>query len=296
MFRWLLRLTFVLAMAFIALMSAIIIVNRSKPCQCLVYVAFVRDGRSMSELVLIDISTGVKYPLFMQSNIRDITVSPDGQSVYFVQNRPNRLLRFDIYSGTTTTLVSGFIEYPTLSADGNTLAYILDANFGSEANTDTGIYLRQTDSLLSEHLFNLSNTSIAWHPDNRHLTINIWNEDIAQNELWMIDIETGDNQIFLDNISAMAWHQWDSTGTRLAYASDDWVAIYDLQTQNIIPLTDNSRRPVWSVDGQQLAYIEQQDPFGNATINIATRDGQVIRRIMYQGDGFITRANWWQAR
>jgi len=269
---------------------------RQSACQCLIYVAFVEGSYSWNEVVIYDVPTGLQYPLLSYANLRDISVSPDGQQLYIVQNRPARLLTVDIYTGTIRSVLNGFVEYPIISRDGETLAYELDIDFGTDITSDSGVHLMNIESRIYQRIAPYTNTPIAWYPDNQNLSVSLWNEDAAESELWLIHITTGEQTLLFTKDIPIGWHDWHPDGNLLTYAADDGVYLYNLQTDTTISLTDNSRRPVWSDDGERFAYIEQQDPSGIATINIANSDGEVVRHITYSGNGFITRANWWQPR
>ena len=296
MLTWLIRQITILMIILILPISASVMLRGISTCICLIYSAFVQGSHSWNEVILYDDSTGLSYPLIAYSNIRDISVSPDGESLYFVQNRPNRLLRLNIYSGNVSTVQTGFIEYPLISSDGEYLAYLQGVNFNIDVEVDTGIRLRAIASSSDIEIADLNNSPIAWYPDNQHITINQWNTDIALNELLSINIETGEATILLRQENPVGWHQWSPDLQSLAYYSEDKVYIYHMNSDTLIALEGNNRRPVWSRDGQWLAYIEQTDLSGTASINIVTTQGQIIRRIPYHGNGFITRANWWHPR
>lgn len=296
MLLWFLRQMAVMTILIAILIGVVLFGGHLSNCRCLIYVAFIPEGYSMSAVITYDMGTGVAYRLFKRSNVRDITLSPDGQILYFVQNRPNRLFQYDIYTKEMSRVISGFVEYPMVSADGQNLAFILDDNFGGGQNRDTGIHIATTSGGIPHHLSHITNTPIAWHPDNQHVTFNQWNENSNLFELVMVNIETSEQHILFSHEIPIGWHQWSSDGLALAYYTQDWVYLLDVATQTHTPLTDNSRRPVWSRDGNLVVYIEQNDPTGKATMNLARRDGSIIARIPYHADGFVTRVNWWYPR
>jgi hypothetical protein len=212
------------------------------------------------------------------------TISPDGQLLAFISDR--EVYRTIYLASAETgeimkTLVAGERRgtYETLRFLNTSMAWSPDSQqlaFTARAGGENAIYLLDVESDKMVHKLTpdvVSLSFLAWSPDGRRIVFT--GTKNGQEDVFLISLDTGTMRQLTDDLYANRHPAWSPDGSRLAFTTDagDFskpeklqfgpmnLAIYDLAAQTTHLATNtpmNDFTPVWSPDGQILAFISDR--------------------------------------
>ncbi len=129
--------------------------------------------------------------------------------------------------------------------------------------------------------------SPAVSPDGSQI-VYVSNED-GDNELILVDIETGVTRQLTDNTASDIEPHWSPDGSQIVYASDEGstsrfdlslVSVTDGSITPLVETSGSSRQPRFSPDGTQIVFISERDRSSNvAVLELGSR--QAVRQITF---------------
>jgi dipeptidyl aminopeptidase/acylaminoacyl peptidase len=136
----------------------------------------------------------------------------------------------------------------------------------------------------------IDQTTLQWSPDGQDFTA--WVED-AETERWHLALVSFDGTIDILPLDLPRvppdWHlTWSPDGSRLAFALEREVTLYDRETDTLTALDEDGQDIAWSPDGDALAFVrprltdDAQDviiydlPTGQITHTLATGSTQTL--------------------
>ncbi len=230
--------------------------------------AFTMRHNGNSDIYLISQNTGNLLRLtYDPAEDRDPAWSPDGRKLAFASHRAQNwdLYVMDMTSGTVLRLTRSpyFEANPTWSPDGRWLAY----EAYDEDNLD--IYVLNVESGESQRLTTnpAPEYAPAWAPDGRHIAFTAYKNH--NRDLYLISLDDG----AISNLTNTPnqdenFAAWSPQGDYLAYSAgvpgDEtiWMIPFEKEAMTsgeLRPvLFGVGGQPVWSPDGEALAFIFRQ--------------------------------------
>jgi len=221
-----------------------------------------------SDIYLISQNTGNLLRLtYDPAEDRDPAWSPDGRKLAFASHRAQNwdLYVMDMTSGTVLRLTRSpyFEANPTWSPDGRWLAY----EAYDEGNLD--IYVLNVESGESQRLTSspAPEYAPAWAPDGRHIAFTAYDDD--NRDLYLISLDDG-TTLNLTNTPNQDedFATWSPQGEYLAYSAgvpgDETIWMIPFEKEAMVSgelrpvLFGVGGQPVWSPDGEALAFIFRQ--------------------------------------
>jgi TolB protein len=259
--------------------------------------SFVSNRPNIHELLLLDLSYGLSYPLarYPIAVLRSPAWSPDGRNLaYVIDQDARRQLHFlSLDNGMRRNLTYQYSEdfSPAWSPDGAWLAFV------SNRDRQREIYLLDTHCLFQrsdcgEGIRNLTNSPAeefepSWSPDSTRIAF-VTDRD-RQSEIYVMDIASGETRNFTQHRAQDFSPTWSPDGTQIAFVTDRTrnyeVFVMDAEDGSEVRNITRNRAeewfPVWSPDGAKLAFISDQmgtyevyvyDMAGGAPRNITRND------------------------
>ncbi|NBD36527.1 MAG: hypothetical protein GVY30_11100, partial [Chloroflexi bacterium] len=230
--------------------------------------AFTMRHNGNSDIYLISQNTGNLLRLtYDPAEDRDPAWSPDGRKLAFASHRAQNwdLYVMNMTSGTVLRLTRSpyFEANPTWSPDGRWLAY----EAYDENNLD--IYVLNVESGESQRLTTSPAPEYApsWAPDGRHIAFTAYDDD--NRDLYLISLDDG-TTLNLTNTPNQDedFATWSPKGEYLAYSAgvpgDETIWMIPFEKEAMVSgelrpvLFGVGGQPVWSPDGQALAFIFRQ--------------------------------------
>ena len=132
-------------------------------------------------------------------------------------------------------------------------------------------------------------TSFTWMPDNRHVVLGLTSLSTPGSHLWMADLEQNTARSLTRGPGSESYPSSSPDGEQIVFAAGD--ADYDVvqvvaghNPQPLLSTERNESDPVWSPDGNLLAYVT--DRGGQDEIWLRSRDGQTRDRPLIQQSDF----------
>lgn len=209
----------------------------------------------------------------------DVTVSPDGQTLYFAstQHRPTADIYTKSVTGNTVTQLTsdpGNDTMPAISPDGKRLAFCSDRN----GNWD--IYVLPLDGGSPGQPVQLTSSPTqelhpSWSPDGRQIVFCSLGEQSGQWEIVSIDVDNPAQRRFL---GYGLFPSFSPDGGKIAfqrarYRGTRWFSIWTLDynkgeatrpTEIAASANAACINPTWSPDGHELAFVTVMNPTGQA--------------------------------
>jgi serine/threonine protein kinase/Tol biopolymer transport system component len=215
----------------------------------------------------------------------------DGTIVYFAERDNN----FDIYLMNLTTRVEQRLTtpatnelYPSVSPDGQWIAFM------SDQGGDYDIYVMDINGRDTRRLTENSVTDRvpAWSSDSEWIAFSSDTRGDGAHDLYRVRADGTDLQEWVSNGMRLGYPRWSAddryivfTGGSVSDASTWEIWRLDLQTDELIALTDNSVKdwaPVFVPDGSLLYATEGE---GHAAIARMDIDGSNAR-VLYDTDAY----------
>ena len=205
------------------------------------------------------------------------SVSPDGQTVYFVSRRRGS---FDIYSidiqGKNLQRLTrdiGTLYAPELSPNGERIVF---------TNHGNGIWIMRADGGNPHAITHRDDIDPTWSPDGSMIAF-ASNRNGGKRQLYVMNANGSDLRQLTDLNDMGGRSTWSPDGTRLAFyrgpAGDHDIFIINIDGTGLERLTHGGDNlgPSWSPDGNWIAFTSFRD--GNNEIYIIRPDGSGLRRL-----------------
>ncbi len=208
-------------------------------------------------------------------------ISPDGQYVAFMSDREWYRTIY-LASAETGDILAPLVEgerrgtYETLRFLNTSIAWSPDSRqiaFNARAGGQNAIYVLdiETREIVQTLMPDVTSLSfLAWSPDGMQIAFTGTRN--GQEDLFLIVLATGETTQLTDDVYSNRHPAWSPDGSSIAFTTDagDWtdsallqfgpsnLAVYNIDTQHIQLLTNteyDDLNPVWSPDGEWLAYI-----------------------------------------
>lgn len=265
--------------------------------------AFTMRHNGNSDVYLLSQNSGSLLRLtFDPAEDRDPVWSPDGQRLAFASHRTRSwdLYLIEMNAGTVVRLTRtpDYEAAPSWSPDGKWLAY------EAYVANNLDIYLLNVDSGASQRLtFDPApEYAPAWSPDGRHIAFTTYRDE--NKDLYIISLDDGDTI----NLTRTPNQQennaaWSPDGKYLAYSAgipgDEtiWRIPFDKEadaTGVFRPsLFGVGGQPVWSPDGQALAFIFRQQT--TSYLIAANTTGWALAQEGYSTTDWMNKPDWTDA-
>lgn len=209
------------------------------------------------------------------------TLPPLDQYTYLFVGNDNNLYRVDLLDGPRPVLdnVTDF------DVRGGVLGFIRTtgaSSAGAEATAEPDAAGQPTSQLFFAPMDNPGNalqvtrltsgavTSLAVSPDGSRIAYS--SSEDGDEELYVVELETGITQRLTDNTTADTEPHWSPDGSQIVFASDDLSpSSFDMMVVNLgdgsievlVDTINSIRYPRFSPDGTRIAYIVEQGITGN---------------------------------
>jgi serine/threonine protein kinase len=197
--------------------------------------------------------------------------APDGTRIYYTQRRKG-LNRFDIWSvgaaGGTPTMVAENSGWPTISPDGNSMAF-----FRAEEKDLISLWsanpIGSKPVKYSETPFDkkkIIGADAVFSPDGKKLAVQLWSIDSGKVwELWILPFPKGEPRQLkkLSGVMGFFGFSWTPDSKHLVVSTDypnkrkHHLALIDLDRETITPITfgvSEETSPAVSSDGKRIAF------------------------------------------
>jgi len=246
----------------------------------------------------IQSGSGTVIPGTLPVGIRPTsTLNPEvnavgGRIVYSAERDENfELFMLDLSSGVETQLTFNDSpdSYPSVSPDGRLVA------FQSSRDGDFDIYVLdlQTHDLRQVTANDVWDRLPSWSPDGQWIIFASDTRNDQTFDLYRVRPDGSDLQTLFSNGARNSHARMSPDGRYIVFTTgateeaDSWeIARLDLETQEVVPLTDNQSAdwsPSFSPDGQTILYLTRGN--GRAAIARMGIDGG-NKQIVYDGSGY----------
>jgi len=219
-------------------------------------------GATNRRLVWVDRTGAVTPALSELREFRNVRLAPDGRKAALAVGTGARtdLWILDIASGTLTPLTTaGRTRNPTWSPDGQRILYVSTqggrAEFWWQPSDGSGPAVKATEA---RH--NPWNIDIA--PDGRTTVFNSLYDGTFNLEVLALDSTREEHDIAASPTANEAYGRFSPDGRSIAYMSNEsgrmevYVRSFPEQGARVQISTGGGRRPIWSPDGKQIYFWE----------------------------------------
>jgi TolB protein len=204
------------------------------------------------------------------------SLSPDGQTVYFVSNQSGtfEIYSIDIYGNGLQRLTNkiGYLYAPELSPDGERIIF---ANYGN------GLWVMNPDGSNPRAITSKDDIDPTWSPDGSMIAFASNRQ--GQRQLFVANANGKKVDKVTDLKQMGGRSSWSPDGTKLAFyrgpEGDRDIYTINIDGSGLQRLTDGGDNlgPSWSPDGNWIAFTSFRD--GNNEIYIMRADGSRETRL-----------------
>jgi dipeptidyl aminopeptidase/acylaminoacyl peptidase len=231
--------------------------------------------------------------------IQDCFTLPTPQAGFFVfriwtKDADKELFRADIDGNNFCQLTRNEVadDQPSISPDGSLIAFV-----SFDEHLQLGIYLMNIDGTDRMRLAGggTAYSFPAWSPDGQQLVFQATINELF--DLYIINSDGTGLRKLTNDMSLDTQPEWSPDGQQIAFISDRTfdpegfvrqgasyeIYVMNSDASNIRRLTNNEqldRSPVWSPDGQQIAFVS------NSNLYLMNSDGTDLRQITDSDDFF----------
>jgi len=222
------------------------------------------DGTERKQLTYLDATSF--YP----------SLSPDGQTIYFVSKKSGgfEIYSIDIKGKDLQRLTKniGSLYAPELSPDGERIVF---------TNNGNGLWIMRADGNNPHPLTHRDDIDPTWSPDGSMIAFASSRE--GKRQLYVVNAD-GSNLRQVTDLNNMGGRStWSPDGTKLAFyrgpTGDHDIFIINVDGTDLRRLTDGGDNlgPSWSPDGNWIAFTSFRD--GNNEIYVMHPDGTGVTRL-----------------
>jgi dipeptidyl aminopeptidase/acylaminoacyl peptidase len=204
------------------------------------------------------------------------SLSPDGQTIYFVSRKDGT---FDIFSMNTRgkgleklTKSIGTLYAPELSPTGERIVF---------TNNGNGIWLMRFDGKNPHAITNRDDIDPTWSPSGS--LIAFASSRSGERQLYLMDKDGTEITQITDLNNMGGRSSWSPDGTKIAFyrglEGDHNIFVVDINTKEVTRITNGGDNlgPSWSPDGNWISFTSFRD--GNNEIYIIHPDGSGLTRL-----------------
>lgn len=171
---------------------------------------------------------------------------------------------------------------------------------------------RKSTEVIDQHLVQgeivqskgLGNFTPVWSPRGTHFAYvsNQGGDFLSQTALWIVEANTGKGKLVVGGV--VPYLSWSPDGNQVAYTKRIQTKhgshyfdafVYDMKSKKEKRITRGRRfrQPAWSVDGNQLVGVVEQD--GTCNLVLVSLEGEKIRKLTHFEHGEqIYGPRWWR--
>lgn len=213
--------------------------------------------------------------------------SPDGASVVYAGFREANvyeIYEIDLASGNVKQLTDrlGVINAPEISPDGKQIAFM----HWIAATDRFEIWVMGRDGSKPHRLLNVTGWDPTWSPDGGQILFA--SNRAGSNQLWAANLDGSNLRQVSDLPDLRGRSDWSARNEIVTYSGESWareVFLMNADGSNqhrISPAGGNSQGPVFSPDGEWVAFTAYFDHFNDihgCEIYIMRTDGSDLRRL-----------------
>jgi TolB protein len=204
------------------------------------------------------------------------SLSPDGQTIYFVSKKSSgfEIYSIDIQGKNLQRLTKniGSLYAPELSPNGERIVF---------TNNGNGVWVMKPDGSKAHAITNRDDIDPTWSPDGSMIAFA--SSRTGKRQLYVMDAD-GSNVRPVTDLNNMGGRStWSPDGTKLAFyrgpAGDHDIFLINVDGTGLEQLTNGGDNlgPSWSPDGNWIAFTSFRD--GNNEIYIMHPDGTAVTRL-----------------
>ncbi len=229
------------------------------------------------------------------SNIKQLTKSPMDKRVpdwvtnqkIIYRNNNNEVFIYDVDSGKETQMIAsmGMVDWPTVSPDGKTFAFI---RYQEKIKDDSDIWLTCWDDCKPELLLKQQGreSDLAWSPSGEFLIFTS-GQGYLTHELYKLNIESNKVERLTKNKVLELQPAVSPNGRNIVYTSnfnDDYeiwsLSLDNLKSRRLTNQNGMDIHPCWSPDGNEIVFVSNRS--GSSQLWKMNAQGDNLTQLTYE--------------